>query len=117
MIKKIVYISIIPLIVFLLYIYGSYSINQNAKFLNLSKQKFYIKIVSPNFKLEYGLSENEIRQRFKKLVRYSNPSEKFKTLYVWPEGVFSGYNYKEIAFLKDMFSKKFQKKSLYFIWN
>ena len=45
----------------------------------------------------------------KKLVRYSNPSEKFKTLYVWPEGVFSGYNYKEIAFLKDMFSKNFKR--------
>ena len=79
MIKKIVYISIIlSNSLFTLYIYGSYSINQNAKFLNLSKQKFYIKIVSPNFKLEYGLSKNEIRQRFKKLVRYSNPSEKKK---------------------------------------
>ena len=32
-----------------------------------------------------------------------------KTLFVWPEGVFSGYSYDEILYLKNIFSKNFSK--------
>ena len=31
---------------------------------------------------------------------------------MWPEGVFSGYNYEDILFLKDIFSKYFNSDHL-----
>ena len=37
------------------YIYGNYSLNDNKQKLETIDEKFNIKVVSPNFKLEYGL--------------------------------------------------------------
>ena len=110
--KKFLYIALIPLFFFLSYIFGSHTINQNQKFLDTLDKRFNIKVVSPNFKLEYGLSKDEIYKRAEKLIRYSEPNENIKTLFVWPEGVFSGYNYEDILFLKDIFSKYFNSDSL-----
>ena len=55
-----------------------------------------VKVISPNFELKYGLEYEEIKSRLKKLIRYSDPNPNIKTLFIWPEGVFSGYSYKEI---------------------
>ena len=35
---------------------------------------------------------------------------KFKTLFVWPEGAFSGYSYDELTILKEKFIKNFSDK-------
>ena len=67
---------------------------------------------SPNFKLEYGLSQKEIGKRLDKLIRYSDPKKNTKTLFVWPEGVFSGLSYDEILEFKDLFSNNFNDKSI-----
>ena len=45
----------------------------------------------------------------KKLIKYSSPTKNTQTLFVWPEGVFSGYSYKEILVLKELFQKNFDK--------
>ena len=94
--KKIFSIIYILLTFLILYIYGSHSINQNKIFLNNFDKKFNIKVVSPNFDLEYGLKIEEIENRLKKLIKFSSPDKKIKTLFVWPEGVFSGYSFNEI---------------------
>ena len=86
-----------------LYIHGNYKINQNQKSLSLV-EKFFVKVISPNFNLKYGLTKRELRERLKKIIRYSEPSKNTETLFVWPEGVFGGYNFKEIKDLKN-FSK------------
>ena len=62
------------------------------------------------------LNEKEIEERFKKLIRYSDPDKNKKTLFIWPEGVFSGYSYNEILIFKDLIFKKFFKKTFYNIW-
>ncbi len=107
--RKLLFFSLIPLILFAFYIYGSHSINKNKKNLNLVDEKFNIKVISPNFKLEYGLSDKEIKLRLKKLIRYSEPKNSSKTLFIWPEGVFSGYSYKEILILKKDFIDNFKQ--------
>ena len=40
----------------------------------------------------------------------SYASENKTTIFIWPEGVFSGYSYKEIIFLKKNFSQSFSNK-------
>ena len=67
-------------------------------------------MISPNFELKYGLNEDEIEERLKKIIRYSEPNKEKTTLFVWPEGVFSGYSYKEILKFKELVKKNFSKK-------
>ena len=57
-----------------------------------------------------ALPKKQIEERFKKLIRYSDPDKNKKTLFIWPEGVFSGYSYDEIIIFKKLLSKSFSKK-------
>ena len=59
-----------------------------------------MKVVSPNFPLRYGLTIDQIEKRLSKLIRYSEPDKNVKTLFIWPEGVFSGYAFNEILTIK-----------------
>ena len=116
-IKKFILLSLIPFIFFLLYVHGNYLINKNQKYIASFEKKYFIKVVSPNFELNFGLSKQDIENRLKKLIRYSDPSSEKKTLFIWPEGSFSGYNYREILDFKKIFSENFSKKSFHFVWN
>ncbi len=111
-IKKFIYLSFVCFLVLGIYIFGNYEINKNKKFLENLNKKIYVKIVSPNFKLEYGLDQKEIEDRFKRLIRYSNPDKDKKTLFIWPEGVFSGYTFDDVLIFKEIISKNFSKKHL-----
>ena len=93
-----------------MFIYGNHTINQNKEKLLVKKEKFNIKVISPNFELKYNLTEKEITKRLYSLIRYSDPNKNLKTLFVWPEGVFSGYSYREISELKKIFQKNFSKQ-------
>ncbi len=107
--KKILTIMVIPLIIFVFYIYGNHSINSNKKQLIFEDVRLNVKVISPNFELKYGLEYEEIKSRLKKLIRYSEPDPNSKTLFIWPEGVFSGYSYKEIYEYNNFFSDNFNK--------
>ena len=72
--KKFFIFLLIVISVIGLYIYGSYEINKNKNFLKTVNEKVNVKIISPNFELEYGLSTNQIEKKLKKLIRYSEPN-------------------------------------------
>ena len=108
--KKILQILCIPSIIFIFYIYGNHAINKNQKEIASMVESYRIKVISPNFELKYGLAEEEIHSRLKKLIRYSEPSKNIKTLFIWPEGVFSGYSYDEILSFKDLILNNFSNK-------
>ena len=99
------FLTILALVIF--YIYGDHSINKNKKSLETFNEKFNIKVISPNFKLEYGLSLEDVKKRLNKLIRYSEPNEERDTLFIWPEGVFSGYNFSQLQILKKTIEKNF----------
>ena len=111
-IKKIICIIFVSFIILCLFIFGSQEINKNKKRLNKVNEKIFVKVISPNFDLQYGLNKKKIEERFNKLIRYSNPDKDKKTLFIWPEGVFSGYSYKEILIFKELISRNFSKKHL-----
>ena len=92
------------------YIFGNYTINANKDFLNKIDKKIFVKIISPNFDLKYGLTEEQIEEKLKKLIRYSDPNKDKRTLFIWPEGVFSGYSYSEVLVFKDLIFKNFSTK-------
>ncbi len=90
-----------------LYIFGNYSLNKNNIYLKSVEKNFHIKVISPNFPLNYFVNFEENERRLKKLIKYSEPNKKTKTLFVWPEGVFSGFDYSEILAYKELFLKNF----------
>jgi apolipoprotein N-acyltransferase len=108
--KKMFVLLFVSTFVIGLYLFGSYEINKNKVFLKNINKKINVKIISPNFKLEYGLNINQIEKKLKKLIKYSEPNKDRKTLFIWPEGVFSGYNYKDISIFKDLIKKNFSDK-------
>ena len=109
-VRKIIYSIVISSFIFILFIYGSQEINKNTQRLKSVNEKIFVKIISPNFDLKYGLTKEHIEQRFKKLIRYSDPDKDKKTLFIWPEGVFSGYSYDEVLAFKQIILKNFSKK-------
>jgi len=112
--KKILSISLTFLFIFLIYIYGTFNINKNKAILNYinDNQKTYTKVVSPNFELKYNLSFEEMEKRLKDLIKYSEPSDEKPTLFIWPEGVFTGYSYEEISEFDYLIKENFKKNHL-----
>ena len=97
------------ILIFSIYIYGTFSINNNKIFLNNIKKdnKVYTKVISPNFKLKYNIRIDEIEKKLEKLIRFSDPDPKKNTLFIWPEGIFTGYSFDEIYQFKDLIKSNF----------
>ena len=77
-----------------------------------SENSIYIKIISPSFDLKYNLSDSELRENISNLIRYSDPDKNKKTLFVWPEGVFTGFNFDQIKEYRVLFEEVFSENHL-----
>ncbi len=112
--KKILSTSFLFIIILSIYLFGSFSINKNDGLINYLKNedKIYVKVISPNFDLKYNASIQEIENKFRKLVRFSEPNPKKNTLFIWPEGSFTGYSYNDIYEFKNLIEKNFNKNHL-----
>ncbi len=112
LISKFLTISLMFLVIFSIYLYGTFTINKNKVLLNYIKKSDtqYTKVISPNFKLKYDSSIGEIEQKLKKLIKYSEPDPEKKTLFIWPEGVFTGYDLDTIGKFKNLIRNNFNEK-------
>ena len=86
--KKTFPILFVAIIFLIFYVFGSHTINQNKIFLDKFNDKFNVKVISPNFDLEYGLEIEDVENRLIKLIRYSEPNDKIKTLFYLARGCF-----------------------------
>jgi|TARA_B110000914_G_scaffold203489_1_gene197178 apolipoprotein N-acyltransferase len=114
--KNLLFFFLISLVFFGNYIYGSSIIKKNnenliTKKLNLNNST-YIKIISPNFDLKYNLSNASLADNISNLIKYSEPQSDQKTIFVWPEGVFTGFNFKQIKEYKALFKEAFSENHL-----
>jgi|TARA_B100001093_G_scaffold418130_1_gene409278 apolipoprotein N-acyltransferase len=107
---------LISLVFFGNYIYGSSVIKINdKKFINLnlnSENSVYTKVISPGFDLKYNLSNSDLEKNILNLIKYSEPEKNKKTLFVWPEGVFTGFNFTQIKEYKVLFKEAFSENHL-----
>ncbi len=108
-IKKFFLLSLTAVVVLALYIYGNSELNKNKNYLKTINKKINVKVISPNFELKYDLNIDQIEKKLKKLIRYSESSDEKKTIFIWPEGVFSGYSYNEVLIFKGLIKKNFNK--------
>ena len=107
--RKILIISFTFLFIFSVYIYGTFSINKNKGVINYldSNNKIYTKVISPNFELKYNSSIEEVKDKLERLVRYSDPDQQKTTLFIWPEGIFTGFSYSEISQFSGLIKNNF----------
>ena len=89
------------------YFYGSYKTNSVIK--DADSKKINFKIVSAGMKLSDFKDEKEVAL---KLIRYSEPDKKKKTIFIWPEGVFLSENFDQKKEIKDLFVKNFSENHL-----
>ena len=54
----------------------------------------------------------DIEQVALKLIKYSSPDKKKKTIFIWPEGVFLNENFKSRKDIKDLFEQNFSDNHL-----
>ena len=101
-------LSIIILLSFSNYIYGSFMVNSSPK--NTDQNSINIKLISPNFDLEYNLSSNQIEKKLQRLVKFSEPNKNKDTIFIWPEGVFTGYDLDELSAYKKIVENNFSRK-------
>ena len=98
------------------YIYGNSLIKKNNEYLKKielnSNNSIYTKIISPNFDLRSNLSNKDIEKNISKLIKYSAPEKNKNTLFVWPEGVFTGFSLNQIKQYKYMFGEAFSENHL-----
>ncbi len=98
---------------FSLYIYGSYKINSDKEIeLREDYDRVNVKIISPSLEMRYLENEDELEKAINKLIRYSNPSPKKKTIFIWPEGVFAGVYLKELKKFSSIFKNNFSKNHI-----
>ena len=109
---NILFSFLFPLIIFSLYIYGSYKINNNQTLLEKNKETVYVKAISPNFEMRYIKSDDEIKNAIQKVIRYSDPEIKKETIFVWPEGIFAGVYFEDLKKFKNLFNKNFSENHL-----
>jgi len=97
-------------------IYGSLTINKNNEYLEKmelnQRNSIFTKIISPSFELKYNLSDDDLTKRISKLIKYSAPKKNKKTLFVWPEGVFTGFTFGEVKQYKYIFEQSFSDNHL-----
>jgi apolipoprotein N-acyltransferase len=116
--KKINYILffLLGLVFFGNYIYGSSVIKKNDENISQlelnSDNSIYTKIISPNFDLKYNLSNSDLKKNISNLIKYSEPDKKKKTLFIWPEGVFTGFSFEEIKEYRALFKEAFSENHL-----
>ena len=106
---KVLITFLFGLIVCTNFIYGKLRIDsfQNIEEAQL-KTKF--KIVSPNINLKRFLDNEDPILRISDIIKLSNPEKDNNTVFIFPEGMLSGFdfeNFKNISFIfKENFSKK-----------
>ena len=94
------------------FIYGSYKINKNNILISKKNNFINVKIVSPNLDIKKNISQKHIEKLFINLVKYSDPDKSKETLFIWPEGVFSGIYLEELKSYKKIIKEKFTNNHL-----
>ena len=100
------------LLIFSLYIYGNFVLNTSKEEIpRVSKNnEVNFKIISPSFDINYGLTDADVEKLLKKIIKFSEPNKNEKTIFVWPEGVFAGYYYRDLVKFKGLIQKNFLSK-------
>ena len=106
--KNIIFFLFLLLLFIFNYLFGYIKINNSFY---KSDQNIHIKIVSPSFSMS-DYNKNSELLNLNSLIKFSDPKKLQKTIFIWPEGVFSETSLYEIEKYKDLFKNNFSKNHL-----
>ena len=104
--------SILVVLFFSNYFYGSYKISNSDTGVKNTDTKINFKIVTAGLKLSEFKDPVDVAS---KLIRLSEPQEKKETIFIWPEGSFMSENFSDIKNnrkIRSLFKKNFSKNHL-----
>ena len=94
-----------------LLIFGNMKLN-TQKLITLKKNNYIIKIISPKIAINKFYNYDNEKKIIKDLINLSNPNIDIPTIFIWPEGVLSAVDLKNILQYKNLFIKSFSEKHL-----
>ena len=105
-IKKIIFTLGFVSLTLINYFYGTYTVeNFNKK--KLEKLQVNIKIISPKIEIKRYFEKISIELIAKELIKLSNPNKSKKTIFIYPEGTFTGLYLDDLNYLHDIFKNNF----------
>ena len=91
------------------YFLGNLSL-KNYELTNKKDLEFTIKIISPNVNIDRYFNNENPREFINELIEISMPNPENETLFILPEGILSGINFKDLRNFKSLFLNNFSKK-------
>jgi len=106
--KKIIFTLGFVSLTLINYFYGTYTL-QNFNKKKLEKLEVNIKIISPKIEIKRYFEQDSIDLIAKELIKLSNPNKSKKTIFIYPEGTFTGLYLDDLNYLHDIFKNNFSK--------
>ena len=106
---KIILITASISLILINYFYGINSItnfNKNS----IKKLETNIKIISPRIEINKFVYEDSINLIAQEIIKLSDPNKNIKTIFIYPEGTFSGMYLNDLNYLEGIFKKNFSNK-------
>ena len=88
------------------YFYGAYTI-ENFKKKTQKKLETNIKIISPKVDIKKYFEENSIKLIADEIIKLSNSDKNKKTIFIYPEGTFTGLYLNDLNYLESEFKNNF----------
>ena len=99
--------SLLMMILFL--VYGNFHIKKSNSSIYV-KNDFMIKVLSSNINIDRFYNVTNEEKIIEDLISLSMPDKEVSTIFIWPEGIFTSTDVKDIKKYKDLFAKNFSKK-------
>ena len=110
--NRFVSLSLILILIFSNYFYGSFKINNEKIDFGNNQKKINFKVVTAGIELSEFKDPIKVTSR---LIKLSEPNKEKKTIFVWPEGIFVGESFSSIKLnqkVRELFKKNFSKNHL-----
>jgi len=92
-------------------VFGTQQLN-NKDLTSSETNEYIIKIVSPTIGINRFYESNKEIEIINDLIKLSNPSLNIPTIFIWPEGILTSINLKDIKQYKSLFIDSFSEKHL-----
>jgi len=89
-------------------LYGYWKIKTDEKYYS-EFNDLIIKIISPKISIDRFFDSNEDLTIIEEIVKLSNPNDAQKTIFVFPEGALSGFDFEGLKYFKEIFINNYSK--------
>ena len=102
---------ILVFIISINYLFGSQRLKE------INNEKYYytnykIKIISPKITINRFINDLNEKKILVDLIKLSSPDKDIPTIFIWPEGIFSGADFDQLYSYKNLFSDNFSNNHI-----